>query len=106
MLAMAEVRVKRGSAWMTVHGWSVRVLALSHSRAQGARYQTCVTRSGLTASWNVAAPLGQSVPSLIGLSGLPSMLTMRPSRTLTSVPQPTAQYGQTLGTSLTLWILR
>src|SRR4051794_33078109 len=77
-----------------------RVLVLSHSVAPGARYQTRFKRSGFTASWNVAAPLGQRVPSLIGLSGLPSMLMMRLSRTATSWPQPTAQYGYTLGTSL------
>src|SRR4051812_34018549 len=76
-----------------------RVLVLSQSVAPGARYHTFVTRFGLTTSWNVAAPLGQSVPRLIGLSGLPSMLTILLSRTATSSPQPTAQYGQTLGTS-------
>src|SRR5262249_62413311 len=67
------------------------VLVLSHSVAPGARYQTRVMRFGLTASWNVAAPLGQRVPSLMGLSGLPSMLMIRSSRTLTIWPQPTAQ---------------
>ena len=39
----------------------------------GARYRTVVTRCGLTASWKALAPLGQSVPSLIGLRGSPSM---------------------------------
>src|SRR6266542_1624802 len=34
---------------------------------------------------------------LIGLSGLPSMLTIFSSTTCTSVPHPTAQYGQTEG---------
>src|SRR5207248_887134 len=34
------------------------------------------------------------------LSGLPSMLIILLSLTLTIWPQPTAQYGQTLGTSL------
>src|SRR5437764_349137 len=75
------------------------VLVLSHSVAPGARYQTLVTRFGLTTSWYAAAPLGQRVPPLIGLSGLPSMLTILPPRTLTSWLQPTAQYGQTLGYS-------
>ena len=54
----------------------------------------------------MAEPLGQRVPRLMGLSGLPSMLMILPSRTLTSWPQPTAQYGQTLGTSLPLAIFR
>src|SRR4051812_24489091 len=80
-----------------------RVLVLSQSVAPGARYHTFVTRFGLTTSWNVAAPLGYSVPRLIGLSGLPSMLTILLSRTETSCPQPTAQYGQTLGYSRVLW---
>src|SRR5262245_2130480 len=77
------------------------VLVLSQSVAPGARYHTFVTRFGLTASWNVAAPLGQCVPWLIGLSGLPSILMILLLRTATSWPQPTAQYGHTLGTSLT-----
>src|SRR6516162_9300824 len=41
----------------------------------------------------------------MGLSGLPSMLMIFSSRMLTIWPQPTAQYGQTLGTSLALAIL-
>src|SRR3954471_6643301 len=72
----------------------------------GLRYSALVLRSGLTVSWKLAAPLGQSVPRLIGLSGLPSMLMILPSFTLTSVAQPTAQYGQMLGTSLAPAILR
>src|SRR6266498_352231 len=46
----------------------------------------------------MAAPLGQSVPSLWGLRGSPSILTMRPSFTWTSVAHPTEQNGQMLGT--------
>jgi hypothetical protein len=45
----------------------------------GRRYSALVLRSGFTARWNLAAPLGQSVPQLIGLSGLPSMLMSLPS---------------------------
>src|SRR5262249_55383624 len=74
--------------------WSMAqssVLVLSHSVAPGARYQTFVTRLGLTASWKVAAPLGKRVPRLMGLSGLPSMLMIWLLRTLTIWPQPTAQ---------------
>src|SRR5262245_10760267 len=41
----------------------------------------------------------------MGLSGLPSILIIFPSRTLTICPQPTAQYGQTLGTSFAPLIL-
>src|SRR5215467_13035146 len=72
----------------------------------GRRYNALVLRSGLTASWKLAAPLGQSVPRLIGLSGLPSILIIWPSFTPTSSPQPTAQYGQTLGISFTPAVLR
>jgi hypothetical protein len=46
----------------------------------------------------MAAPLGQSVPSLCGLRGSPSMLTISPSFVWTSVAQPTEQKGQMLGT--------
>ena len=38
----------------------------SHSVAPGARYLTLVVRSGLTASWSEAAPLGHRLPSEIG----------------------------------------
>ena len=38
-----------------------------------------MTRCGLTASWKALAPLGQSVPSLIGLSGSPSMSMSLPA---------------------------
>src|SRR5687768_4070747 len=48
-------------------------------------------------SWNVAAPLGQSVPSLCGLRESPSMLTIFPSTVWMSVAQPTEQKGHTLG---------
>src|SRR5215510_12813107 len=78
----------------------------SHCVPPGRRYSALVLRSGLTASWKLAAPLGQSVPRLIGLSGLPSMLTILPSLTPTSMPQPTAQYGQTLGISCTPAVFR
>src|SRR5687768_1829597 len=46
----------------------------------------------------MAAPLGQRVPSLKGLRGSPSMLTILPSIVCTRVAQPTEQYGQMLGT--------
>src|SRR5216684_4183741 len=72
----------------------------SHSVAPGARWRTRVARLGLTWSWYVAAPLGQRVPSLTRLLGSPSMFTIVPSTVWTSVPQPTAQYGHTLGTAL------
>src|SRR5262245_13532982 len=78
----------------------------SHAAPPGRRYSALVLRSGLTASWKLAAPLGQSVPRLIGLSGLPSMLTILLSLTPTSMPQPTAQYGQTLGISCTPAVFR
>ena len=45
----------------------------------------------------MAAPFGHSVPSLCGLRGSPSMLTILPPTVWTRVPQPTEQYGQTLG---------
>ena len=48
-------------------------------------------RPGCWTSWREAAPLGQSVPWLIGERGLPSMSTSSPSRVYTSWPQPTAQ---------------
>src|SRR6266851_9500081 len=48
----------------------------------------------------MAAPLGQSAPSLCGLRGSPSMLTIFPSTVCTSVAHPTEQYGQTLGVAL------
>ena len=62
-----------------------------HSLANGARYFTVVQRFGLTCSWNVAAPLGHSVPPLIGESGLPSMSRISLPLLYTIVPQPTAQ---------------
>src|SRR5438128_5211171 len=48
----------------------------------------------------MAAPFGHSVPSLCGLRGSPSMLTMRPSFTWMRVAHPTEQKGQMLGTDL------
>src|SRR6266850_838523 len=47
----------------------------------------------------MAAPLGQSVPSLCGLRGSPSMLTIFSSFTWISVAHPTEQKGQMLGTT-------
>src|SRR5205823_5862572 len=44
-----------------------------------------------------SSDLGQSVPSLCGLRGSPSMLTILPLTVCTSVAQPTEQYGHTLG---------
>ncbi len=51
--------------------------------ASGAR-----KRSGLYSPWRPAWPRMQSAPSLRGKSGLPSSLTMRPSRFLATTPQP------------------
>src|SRR2546428_4566216 len=48
----------------------------------------------------MAAPFGQRVPSLCGLRGSPSMLTIRPSLTWMRVAHPTEQKGQMLGTDL------
>src|SRR6266545_1063176 len=81
---------------------SIALLSSISSQAvpPGLRYSAFLLRSGLTVSWKLAAPLGHSVPRLIGLSGLPSMLITWPSLTLISAAHPTAQYGQTLGTSL------
>src|SRR5688500_3346759 len=45
----------------------------------------------------MAAPFGQSVPSLNGLRGSPSTFTILPSTVCTRVAQPTEQYGQILG---------
>ena len=85
---------------MRVIAWSRVIGSPSQSDAPALRCFTTVVRSGLTASWKVAAPCGQRMPVLIGLSGLPSMLMMfvRPFSVfaLTRVPQPTAQYGQML----------
>src|SRR4051812_22513874 len=66
----------------------------SHSLAYGRRYSTRCSRCEPVTSWNVAAPLGQSRPREIGESRSPSMSTIFPSRTCTSWPHPTAQYGQ------------
>ena len=51
----------------------------SHWSEYGARHRTCFTRCGLWWSWKVFAPLGQSVPSLIGLFGFPSMSMTSPA---------------------------
>src|SRR5881409_2380960 len=48
----------------------------------------------------MAAPLGQRVPSLCGLRGSPSMLTILPSTVWISVAHPTEQNGQMLGVVL------
>src|SRR5262249_41638498 len=61
------------------------------SAAPGARCSTFVGRFGVRWSWKVAAPFGQSVPSLWGLRGSPSMFTIRPLMVWTSVAQPTEQ---------------
>ena len=67
----------------------------SHSVAPGRRCSTVSRRWVPVTNWKVAAPLGQRRPRLIGLSGLPSMLVMRPLRTNTRWLHPTAQYGHT-----------
>src|SRR5689334_7650404 len=48
----------------------------------------------------MAAPLGQRVPSLCGLRGSPSMLTIWPLTVWISVAHPTEQNGQMLGVVL------
>ena len=45
----------------------------------------------------VAAPFGQSRPSVCGVSGCPSMSMILSPFEYTSWMQPTAQYGQTPG---------
>src|SRR5205809_5805761 len=45
----------------------------------------------------MAAPLGQRVPSLCGLRGSPSMLTILPLTVWIRVAHPTEQNGQMLG---------
>src|SRR3954470_12404921 len=72
----------------------------SHSVPYGRRYLTVVTRVGLVTSCLLALPLGHSRPRLIGESGSPSICTTCSSLTNTRWPQPTAQYGQTLCTTL------
>src|SRR4051794_24421225 len=71
----------------------------SHDEPPGRRYSTCVSRCDPVTSWNVADPFGHKRPREIGDEGSPSMLVMRPSRTDTNCPHPTAQYGQTDGTT-------
>src|SRR5438105_966485 len=46
-------------------------------------------------SWKVLEPLGQRVPSLIGLRSSPSISIICPSLTYIFWAQPTAQYGHT-----------
>src|SRR3954453_10385296 len=72
----------------------------SHSVPYGRRYLTVVTRVGLVTSCLLALPLGHSRPRLIGESGSPSICTTCSSLTNTRWPQPRAQYGQTLCTTL------
>src|SRR2546421_7554422 len=48
----------------------------------------------------MAAPLGQSVPSLWGLRGSPSILTILPFTVWIRVAHPTEQNGQMLGVVL------
>src|SRR5438270_13240925 len=72
----------------------------SQSVAYGRRYLTVVTRVGLFTSCLLALPLGHSRPRLIGESGSPSIWTTFSSLTNTRWPQPTAQYGHTLCTTL------
>jgi len=60
--------------------------------AAGARYFTVVQRWSLFTNCQVAAPLGQRVPSLIGESGCPWMSMILPwSSTMTIWAQPTEQ---------------
>src|SRR2546427_748694 len=125
MSAIALVRVKRGSTWMSLAPLSLA--CIGHRNATGwhsamfdpwitmqsesamlrgyivaaprPRWSTLVGRLGFTWSWKIAAPLGHRLPSLWGLRGSPSMLTIFPSTACTTVAHPTAQYGQTLGTA-------
>src|SRR5579872_781391 len=72
----------------------------SQRSAYGARYFTVVQRAALSVNPNDAEPFGQRWPPEMGLSGFPSTSSNVPSSlTYASVPQPTAQYGQTLGTA-------
>src|SRR5262249_56803256 len=56
--------------------------------------------SGLLTTWIAAAPLLQSVPSLIGWPASPSMLMTLPWRVETTWPHPTPQKGQTVVVSV------
>src|SRR4051812_14923085 len=78
----------------------------SHSVPYGRRYLTVVTRVSLVTSCLLALPLGHSRPRLIGGSGSPSIWTTFSSLTNTFCPQPTAQYGQTLCTTLSAVAVR
>ena len=60
-------------------------------RSIGAR-----VRPGLYNPWSDAWPREQSLPRLIGWSGLPSSFTARPSRVRTWTPHPLAHSVQVL----------
>src|SRR5690349_7629885 len=77
-----------------------------HSVPPRGRYSTCSGRYEPVTSWNVADPFGHSRPREMGEAGSPSMFVMRPSRTDTSCPHPTAQYGQTDGTVASADVVR
>src|SRR5689334_5977972 len=77
----------------------------SHFLPPGARYRTFWRRRGLLTTWMPDAPLLQSVPSLTGCLGSPSMLMTRPSRVETTCPQPTPQKGQTVVVSVAPLVL-
>src|SRR5579872_3085611 len=73
----------------------------SQRSLNGARYFAVVQRRLFTVKPKIAEPLGHRWPCEMGLSGLPSTSSSLPSlETYASVPHPTAQYGQTLGTAL------
>src|SRR5437879_4054811 len=89
--------------------WAMRSIAQSRVLSSqwselGARYLTVFQRRSFTASWKLAAPLGHRLPSLTGESGLPSMLTISPLTVWAIMPQPTAQYGQIVGTARAFWM--
>src|SRR3954453_19202902 len=88
---------RTGSAIMSI---AVSRSRSSHSVPYGRRYLTVVTRLGLVTSCLLALPLGHSRPRLIGEAGSPSICTTCSSLTKTRSPQPTAQYGHTLCTTL------
>src|SRR5512133_1764831 len=112
---VAPPREAIASTWLTVFSWSptlvfsmklasrvslyfcaiLFIASSSEMSSQwselGARYLALVQRLGLLPNWKVAAPLGHSVPWLIGLSALPWISMILPSATVIICPQPTAQ---------------
>src|SRR4030095_10614325 len=78
----------------------------SQALPPGARYSTFWRRRGLFTTWMADAPLLQSVPSLTGWVGSPSMLMTAPFFVETTWPQPTPQKGQTVVVGVAPRVLR